>query len=64
MGVDWNVFRIHLRVVFCWHCSLWARVFCLVYQISVLKSDLERTYVQYSEYVVEGDKLVSCLTRL
>jgi hypothetical protein len=64
MGVDRNAFRIRQRVVFCWSCSSWARVFCPVHQISVPKSDLERIHAWYSEHVVEGDKPVSCLTRL
>jgi hypothetical protein len=40
------------------------KVFCPVHQISAPKSDLERTYAQYSEWVVEGDRPVSCFTRL
>jgi hypothetical protein len=64
IGVEQNALRIRQRAVFCWSCSLWARVFCLVHQISVPKSDLERTHARYSERVVEGDTPVSCLTRL
>jgi hypothetical protein len=64
MGVEQNALRIRQRAAFCWSCSLWARVFCPVHQISALKSDLERTHAWYSEHVAEEDKPVSCLTRL
>jgi hypothetical protein len=64
MGVERNALRIRRRAAFCWSCSLWARVFCPVHQISAPKSDLERTHARYSEHVVEGDKPVSYLTRL
>jgi hypothetical protein len=64
IGVEQNVLRIRRRPAFGWSCSLWARVFCPVHQISALKSDLERTHAWYSEHVAERDKLVSCLTRL
>jgi hypothetical protein len=64
VGVERNAFRIWWSAAFCcvWrHCI---KVFCPIYQISALKSDLERMHVQYSEWVVEGDRPVSCFTRL
>jgi hypothetical protein len=62
--MEWKAFKIHRSAEFCYVCSFWARAFCLDYQISAPKSDLEITHVQYSEWVAEGDRPVSYLTRL
>jgi hypothetical protein len=64
VGVERNAFRIRRSAAF---CCVWRRcmkVFCPVHQISAPKSDLERTHTWYSERVAEGDKPVSCFTRL
>jgi hypothetical protein len=44
IGVEVKAFRIQHRAVFCCDCSVLARPFCLVHQISELKSDLDITY--------------------
>jgi hypothetical protein len=44
IGVKVKAFRIQQRAVFCCDCSVLARPFCLVHQISEPKSDLDITY--------------------
>jgi hypothetical protein len=64
VGVEWNAFRIRQSAAF---CCVWRRcmkVFCPIHQISTPKSDLERTHAWYSEWFAEGDRPVSCFTRL
>jgi hypothetical protein len=64
VGVERNVFWIQQSVAF--YC-VWRRcmkVFYPIHQMSAPKSDLERTHVWYSEWVAEGDRPVSCFTRL
>jgi hypothetical protein len=40
------------------------KVFYPIHQISAPKSDLERMHAWYSKQVAEGDRPVSCFTRL
>jgi hypothetical protein len=64
VGVERNAFRIRRSAGFCCVWRRCVKVFCPIHQISAPKSDLERTHARYSEQVAEGDRPVSCFTRL
>jgi hypothetical protein len=44
IGVEVKAFRIRWRAEFCCDCSVLARLFCPVHQISEPKSDLDITH--------------------
>jgi hypothetical protein len=64
IGVKVKAFRIRWRAVFCCDCSVLARPFCPVYQISEPKSDLDITHAWWRVWVADGDRPVLWRTRL
>jgi hypothetical protein len=59
IGVEVKAFRIQRRAVFCCDCSVLARPFCPVCQISEPKLDLDITHTWYRVRVAEGDRPIS-----